>query len=516
MNEDQFIERRIIVGLIISTTYLDKVRKNWNSKLLASRLTKLISNWCIEFYDEYSTAPGKEIESIFLRKSKKLSEDETEEIEEILAELSDEYERENKFNVDYLLDQTLLYFSERSLRAFANDLTNDLDEGDILAAKNKAYSYAPDIDFEDKDVDLSNKEILEDVERAFEVTSQPLIKYPRQAGSFLNSSLVRGGFVAFMGPEKRGKTWMLLDLSIRAARQNCNVAFFQAGDMTKEQQLKRICIHLAKKTDKEKYSGAMYEPVRDCIKNQLDTCDLKSRESDFGVFEGKEINYIRNEIKYPELLEAVKDNEDYRPCQNCSQYWKKPWGATWLKKVDVGEALSVTEAKRTIDKFFVGNKRRFRLSTHPSKTLTVSQIESTLDLWERRDGFVADVILIDYVDILAPEVRADFRHQENDKWIRLRGLSEKKHALVVTVTQADANSYDRNLLTMRNFSEDKRKFGHVTAMFGLNQDREGREKEIGIIRLNEIVIREDDSLATRQVYLLQNLRRGQPCLSSYW
>ena len=50
--------------------------------------------------------------------------------------------------------------------------------------------------------------------------------------------------------------------------------------------------------------------------------------------------------------------------------------------------------------------------------------------------------------------------------------------LVVTATQADANSYDRTSLKMSNFSEDKRKLAHVTAMYGLNQDPAGREKGI--------------------------------------
>jgi len=69
---------------------------------------------------------------------------------------------------------------------------------------------------------------------------------------------------------------------------------------------------------------------------------------------------------------------------------------------------------------------------------------------------------------------------------------------------------------MENFSEDKRKYAHVTAMYGLNMDHKGREKELGILRINEIVIRESDFNNQTQVHVLQNLRRGQPCLTSYW
>jgi hypothetical protein len=139
-----------------------------------------------------------------------------------------------------------------------------------------------------------------------------------------------------------------------------------------------------------------------------------------------------------------------------------------------------------------------------------------LDDWERSDGFVPDVILIDYVDIMAAESKTEFRHQENEKWLRLRGLSTSRHALVVTATQADAKSYTSDTLSIANFSEDKRKFAHVTAMYGLNQDRHGREKELGIMRLNQLVVRESEFSVNNQVRILQNLRRGQACLSSFW
>jgi hypothetical protein len=516
MKEEQFIERRIITGLIISTDYLTEIRKIWNSKLIGSSTAKRIANWCIEFYDQYHTAPGQEIESIFLRKTKNEDRNNIKDIEDILSSLSDEYEHQDKFNVPYLIDQTKQYFDERDLREFSEGIQADLDEGNILQAKRDAYAYTPSIEVTDNDIELSDKNISEFVEKAFKTASQPVVKYSRQLGSFLNDQLVRGGFVAFMGPEKRGKTFFLLDIGMRASRQGANVAFFQAGDMTQDQQLKRMCIYLAKKSDKKKYSGVMYEPVRDCIFNQLDTCDRKQRECDFGIFEDRSERYLRKEIKRKEIIEAYEDNEDYKPCYNCSKYWSNQWGAVWLKKINTGNPLDVNLAKKKVNEFFVKNNRRFKLSSHPTKTLKVSDIDLILDTWERKDGFVADLIIVDYADILAPENNMDFRQQENDKWMYLRKLSQKRHALVVTVTQTDADSYTKDTIGLKNFSEDKRKYAHVTAMYGLNQDRTGREKELGIMRINEQVIREGDSLNSNQVYILQNLSRGQSCLSSFF
>ena len=515
MKDESFIERRIVTGLIVSTVYIHQIRKGWNPELLGSRTAKQLASWCIEFYDEYKTAPGKEIESIYLRKRKGLKEKDAQSIEDILSSLSDEYERQDKFNVSYLVDQTKQYFDEKSLRWFIEEVKEHVDSGNILEAKNAAYGFKPITNFDSKELDLSKPEALERIDRAFNTVDEPVVKYANQLGDLLNSSLIRGGFVAFMGPEKRGKTWMLLDLALKGCEQKANVAFFQAGDMSEESWLMRVSINLTGKSNQEKYCKTMYEPVRDCVKNQTDSCDLKERECDFGPFDGKEEKWVRNEMTRELLVETLKKNKDYKPCTNCTKYWKKPWGALWYKKINKTEPLTAAQAKKAFEKFFKGRERNFRLSTHTSGSLTVGTMESTLDMWERRDGFVPDIIITDFADIMASEYKGEFRHQENDKWMKLRGLSQKKHALMVTATWTDANSYDKSTLSLKNFSEDKRKYGHVTAMFGLNQDPDNREKQLGLMRVNQIILREDAFSTFTEVHILQNLSKGRPVLASY-
>ena len=121
-----------------------------------------------------------------------------------------------------------------------------------------------------------------------------------------------------------------------------------------------------------------------------------------------------------------------------------------------------------------------------------------------------DVIIIDYADILAPEPNTgqlNIRDQINSTWKALRRLSQEKHCLVIAPTQADAASYNQTLLDLRNFSEDKRKLSHVTGMLGLNQTKE--EKGRGIMRLNWIVLREDNFQTDRCLYVGQCLTLGR-------
>jgi hypothetical protein len=143
-------------------------------------------------------------------------------------------------------------------------------------------------------------------------------------------------------------------------------------------------------------------------------------------------------------------------------------------------------------------------------------MKSILAIWRKEDGFIPDVIIVDYADIMIDENVKDPKEKENVIWCDLRGLSQSEQALVISPTQSDTDSFDKNTMSKKNFTQDRRKYDHVTAMWGMNQDKHGREKEIGIIRYNELAIREGESNEKNQVTVLQNLRRGRAYLTSYF
>jgi hypothetical protein len=512
------IERKIVIGCIVSTEYLRQVRNIWDPQLLETIIAKRLTTWCWQYFDKYDKAPGKDIETIFYSKLKgsKISKDLAEEIEEdILPGLSKEYEQET-FNLDYLLEETQKYFQERRLLTLSENIESLLSSGELMEAEKIACEYKPILSGVKEDLDLSNPIALDRVDKAFTTVNECLIKYPRQLGEFWNSQLVRGGFVALMASEKRGKTFWLLDMALRACKQGRNVAFFQAGDMTEAQQLIRMCIYLAKKSNLERYSGKMWEPIRDCIKNQLNDCNKEERICSFGVFEGKTEEDVRDKITQGELEQAEQENKEYKPCTNCREYWSNPWGAVWTKSINTGVPLSANKAKIIISKFFLLSKRKFKLSSHANGMLSVKQMRALLAVWEKQEDFIPDVIIIDYADLLSGETK-EFRHLQNEIWKGLRCMSQEKgQPLVITATQADARSYEQDRLKLSNFSEDKRKYAHVTAMYGLNQDVKQREKKIGIMRINEIVVREGDFSSGREITILQNLKRGRPFIGSYF
>jgi hypothetical protein len=153
------------------------------------------------------------------------------------------------------------------------------------------------------------------------------------------------------------------------------------------------------------------------------------------------------------------------------------------------------EMQRALKKINGGSKKfadePLMLEVYPMNSISVNGIKSSLQNWSRL-GWVADVCVIDYADILAPLFGGsgvDSRHQVNATWQALRSISQEFHNCVVTATQVNAASYDKETLDRSNFSEDKRKNAHVTAMIAINQTPD--EKAKGQQRLNIIQLRED-------------------------
>jgi hypothetical protein len=506
-DRDEFIERRIITGLIVSTEYVREIRKMWSFDYLESPTAKLLAGWCIDHFDKYGESPGRDIEGIYSEKllGEGIPKDRAEDIEGILEGLSEEYER-GHFNFAYLLDQSRAYFREQKLKRHVDAIHAKLSLGSLTDAEQVANSYAShQIEDEYKAIDPFAS--AERVRKAFEERSVPLIKFPKVLGEFWNDQLARDSLVALMGPEKRGKTFLLIEMAIRAIRSKCNVAFFQAGDMTENQQLRRLYIYLSEKSDMKKYCNGLWIPVLDCLYNQLNSCRSKDREQNRAILDDED-----QKLKLSDLILLYLTHKNHKPCHNC----KDIKGTVWVKYREPESPLLWKDAFKKGREWRKQNDHRFKLCTCPNETLTITEINSLLNIWEHQEGFVPDVIVIDYADILAPDPdcsRLDFRHQQNKIWQRLRKLSQEKHCLVITATQASATSYKKDSLSLDDFSEDKRKYAHVTAMYGLNQTID--EKRIGLMRISPLVVREDDFITSDEVKILQRLQIGKPFLGSY-
>lgn len=434
-------ERRILIGMIVSLPVLSRIAAKWEKEgMFGSQWANLVGQWCVDYHATYRKAPGKHITALFESWAEDSNDKDTVAIvERFLESLSGEYAALAKeVNADLIIDMAGEHFNKVRLERHKDAIEGDLEEGKVRRALERFTKF--------REVELGEGtwiDVLRDkaaIQKAFEDKKEPLIVYKDGLGDFFGGALERDAFIAFTGPEKRGKSWWLLEIAWTAMRQGRKVAFFEVGDLSQSQVMRRFMTRASRR------------PLK--------------------LPKGRKERIVQ----VPTAIRMTEDGleVDYEPGQ-----WKGD--LTWER------------AWRNCEKIIGGGRSKdplLRLSCHPNSSISVRGIDSLIVKAEI-DGWSPDVIVVDYADILAPvNGTADTRDQINTTWKLLRRMSQERHALVVTATQSDAASYDAPVIGKKNFSEDKRKHAHVTGMIGINQD--DKEKERGIQRLNWVDLREGE------------------------
>ncbi len=485
-------ENNIITGMIISDDFLRDINLYFDYECLQNPISTTISNWCFDHYNNFQEAPKNTIQDIFLDHTKKdkIDPDHLDLIESFLSNLSDIHEKSDKFNHKFLLKKAQKYFSKQSLKNLSEDIRIHIKNGDIEKAQELQINYQPVQEVSVEGVNpYTNAELIR---QAFEEDQKPLFKMKGALGQLVNGDLGRGSFVGILGSDKIGKTWWLMEFAVRAYKQRNNVAFFQAGDMTEVQQIRRMAIKQAKRSHKRKYCGNIELPVLDCILNQIDNCFEDHRTCGVAV---QDDDYV--------ICTECKNKKGFRNSFIPAIYKEKKH----IKPLTWKEAYKIN---RKFDKRIKG--KDFRISTHSSGTLTVDKVKTILTHWAK-DGFVPDVIVLDYPDIMDEPGEKEFRHKEGTKWRKIRSLTQDYNCLGIVVTQADADAYGKKSLSRKNFSDDKRKNAHVTSFYSLNQTE--YEESIGVIRFGMLFTR-DDEKKKKFVTVIQNLQTGQAYIDSFW
>lgn len=460
-------ERQILIHMITDNSVCGRIANKWSPELFKSKWSSLVASWCVKYFLKYDKAPGKAVKGMFDSWASKSTDSDTVAlVERFLGGLSDEYE-ETETNSAYVVDEAAEYFRKTKLQKLADKLQGHLDSDELEEAQKEVDNFTQIQLGTGSGIDLlSDKEAIK---RAFETRRDPVIVYPDALGNFFGNSLYRGAFVSLEGPEKRAKTFWLLDMAWRAMKQKRKVAFFEVGDLTESDIILRFMTRAARRP--------LY------------------------ATKGNDDESLNHPIQIPTFIERDQSariaSVDFE-----EQFFPKP--LDWQSAVEA--CKKITEKQKT-------KESRLKVCTEPADSVSVRDIDAVLTGWERESNWTPDVIVVDYADILAPiDSRDDKREQINKTWMRLRRLSQEWHCLVLTATQSDAAGASAHTLGRSNFSEDKRKRAHVTGSIGLNQTADENENQL--MRLNWIVRREAAFSESRCVHVAGCLAIANPAIKS--
>lgn len=467
------IVRRILTGMIVSSTVLSKISSVWDGHLFDSPEPNIIASICVNYWKKYRKPPIESMEPLIRGWAEKHKDDKTVEmVESLLGHISREHEQAKKdVNPDYVLDIAGKYFNQVRFTRLAEGIADDLADGgesEVLEARIAKFKRVEMGVGAGYDLFTDEEEVCSTFER---MEHKRLIQYPGAIGEFFSHHLERDGFISFCAPDKTGKTFWLEDMAFRAILQHRKVAFFSVGDLSRSQINMRFLTRAARHP------------------------------------------HISPGYKWPYTVQW--------PVEISGGKWGGTPPATVVhEERTFDKALDPTDAWKAVQKLMsekVRSKKPYlKMSCHSNNSINVAGIRSILETWDGED-WLADIVIVDYADILAPPEGIDKKDPLeciNKTWQELRKMSQELHCLVITATQSTREGYEARTLSKVHASGDKRKNAHVTGMIGLNMT--SGEKELGITRLNWLVLREGEFNPRRCVHVAGCLPLANPCVVSTW
>ena len=490
---DSALESRILCSLISNEKFLREVKHAVDLGYFKSKLHQHIARFAIRHYEQYNTPIGDNLRDTVT--PHKFKEDELENYQAAVEELLQRVAESPKENTPYLVSEAIKFFKSRELEITANNILYFLEEKKLDEAEKVLNDYVRIEKNFSGMKDLFDEELLLS---HFANKANEFFKIPGDLGKFLGN-MERGWLVGIMGPYKSGKTFLALEFGIIGMLSNLNVAFFSL-EMTEKGMYERVFKRLSASSDRK----IVTNPIFDCKKNQSDECTFARRT-----------NNIALDWQMGEPVDFNK-NRQYRICTFCKdheafiQHYDM---ATWFEKVEAPLFDQLVAAK-VKDKFSVFFKNRLKFKAYPRYTASIEDIKNDLDVLEVTEGWVPDIIIVDYADILKPESGSPVEgHEKEDRsWIALSQMAGEKKALVIAPTQVTKDGLEAYVLRTKHTARWSGKLGHVDMMLTINQIEE--EKRCGVMRIAIMEHRHAEFFETNCCHVLQNLKTAQVHLDS--
>lgn len=184
---------------------------------------------------------------------------------------------------------------------------------------------------------------------------------------------------------------------------------------------------------------------------------------------------------------------------------------SYIPKLSFENDVIYRKLQDKINKFNSRFLKNLIIKQFPTGSMTISNLEGYLDQVKQYIGFVPDLLLVDYVDIMkmdANNFRLDLKRTAEE----LRGIAIKRNLAVATVTQSNRGGEKAKVLSGINVSEDFSKMATADTVITYNQTEQ--EQLMGLAQLYVAKARGDK--ARYKVLISQNYATGQFALDSYY
>ena len=208
--EDEFIERRILIGLIMKRKYLEWVEPFAEDlqRLLPTKWSQMLCGWTLDYYRRYGRQPKwSNIEAEFEDHRSSLDSDTEHSMSVFLTGLSRKTREGQAINIDQLTDQTTEYLRRRHGEVHDEQVNDLIQRGETERAEELRQNYRPLLLDDKGDTDLiwSN-----------EVKSE-LQTWLWGGGKLSGYRIPLGETTIFAGDLEKGKSTCALDIAARVS-----------------------------------------------------------------------------------------------------------------------------------------------------------------------------------------------------------------------------------------------------------------------------------------------------------
>lgn len=390
---------------------------------------RVIVSWVIEYYKKFKQAPKDNITSLFRTKCDSLEDEALKEL--VLNYLQQLSKMEKVNNEDYLLDRSKDFLDYRALTNYTEDLKACLDTKNMDKARKVQTEYKKVNTVELNEASLLSLSDRSIIENALTQEEEILFTLPENLNKVIGN-IHRNDFIAILAPPKRGKSFALQYIAVQALKQRLNVVFVSM-EMTREEVIQRLW-------------KALWGAESGLIKD--------------GIYEGSQ------------FVEDTSEEGKYRA---------EPININVKNKV---KSVSTLQKRLRTNNNYSGD---IKIIAYPRFSASVKQITDRIEEMAE-DGFIPDVIIIDYADITTPiGGGSELRNQIDEIWKYLGGFATKMHCCVITASQTNRSGMSSSSVEAESIGENFKKIAHITSMVSLEQTR--RMKEEHLMRVRNIAIR---------------------------
>lgn len=478
---------------------------------------KRIFQWTIKYYGTHEKPPKKAIQDIWERKKKSFNKTNRELMEGYLLRLSEKYVefQEQGIDPDYIQREVIPDFiRDKEINLRLDKVQRLVDQGDLEDAEKILVEYKPiSIEIESQDLGVISPLTIEDVsDSARQEDHFQDVGYEFEGDlKEIIGPLKKSWLVAVTGVEKSGKSYLLDEIGFDAATSQDKKVLKINLELSKSLQRLRTQKRISLTCDKYQEGVNVY-PIFDCENNQRGTCGVKemqrkmSKKTPLITSPGDVVSYFKRRSW------SICDECRFKKTRANAEFRKRFIPAIWFDHCYL-KAIKPRLVKRVIKKnsHFINGLDNFRVKCFPRFSVTFDEVRSFIFRYIDKYKWHPDIILFDYVDILAQQDN-DIRMDVDKKWKQASRLAGELNCLVLNADQANKAGRTQYMLDKTSTSESKTKDAHLDVRIALNQTDD--EKDLDIARLNVIFHRHKDFNGRDEVLITQRLATSQPLIDN--